>query len=106
MTAKLIRLAVSTAALACAMPSIAQVEYRCDPPPTPIDRRACQAAAESPAALRRYVQLVQPIRNVRFDDYVNEATIIAWEAAIARERAAELKADEAPVAAASKPETR
>jgi hypothetical protein len=106
MTPKSFCLAISTATIACAIPWIAHAEYRCDPPPTQLDRGACKAAAESPAALRQYVQRVQPIRNLRFDDYVNDATVVAWEAAIAREREAERKANESAVAAATKRETR
>lgn len=106
MTPKSFGLAISTAAIVCAMPWIAHAEYRCDPPPTHIDRGACKAAAESPAALRQYVQRMQLIRNLRFDDYVNDSTVAVWEAAIAREREAERKAKESAVAAATKSETR
>jgi len=106
MTPKSLCLAISTAVIASTLPWIAHAEYRCDPPPTHFDRGACQAAAESPAALRRYIQRVQPMRNLRFDDYVNDATIVAWEAAIARDRMAEGKTNEPAVAATSKLETR
>ena len=59
----------------------AHAEYRCNPPPTRIDRHACQAAAEGPQALRHYVQRMQMITNLRFSDYVNKATVDAWETA-------------------------
>lgn len=106
MTPRSFRLAISTAAIACLLPWIAQAEYRCNPPPTPLDRRACNAAAESPAALRQYIQRVQPIRNLRFDDYVSDATVVVWEAAMAREREAKLKAKNSSLTAASKSEPR
>src|SRR5512147_2925232 len=57
-----------------------QAEYRCDPPPTRIDRNACQAAAEGPRALRQYVQPMRWLTTIQFSDYVNERTIDAWEA--------------------------
>jgi len=106
MTSKSVRLALSTVAIACAAPWVAHAEYRCDPPPTSIDRRACEAAAESPAALRQYIQRVQGIRNLQFDDYVNKESVLAWEAARARELEAVRKAKESPVASSAKPETR
>lgn len=106
MTPKWFHLALSTAAVAFAVPCIAHAEYRCDPPPTSIDRRACEAAAESPAALRQYIRRVQGIRNLQFDDYVTKETVLAWEATRARELEAERKENESPVASAVKPETR
>lgn len=57
-----------------------QAEYRCDPPPTRIDRMACQAAAEGPQALRQYVQRMRWLTTIQFSDYVNQRTIDAWEA--------------------------
>jgi hypothetical protein len=58
----------------------ARAEYRCDSPPTRVDRVACEAAAESPEALRRYVQRMQWLHNnLYFYDYVNRATIQAWD---------------------------
>jgi hypothetical protein len=66
----------------------ARAEYRCDPAPTRIDRRACEAAKESPQALRRYIERMRVIENLYFPDYVSEATEIAWEQARERERQA------------------
>jgi len=63
----------------------ARAEYRCDTPPTPIDRRACEAAKEGPHALRHFIERMRPIESLYFPDYVNEATELAWEQA--RERA-------------------
>ena len=34
----------------------AHAEYRCDPAPTPVDQRACDAAKQGPDALRRFVE--------------------------------------------------
>lgn len=106
MKAKSFRLAISAAAIACALPWIAQAEYRCDPPPTPIDRGACKAAEESPKALGRYIQRVRWIASLLFDHYVNEKRILAWEAALYGEREAERKAEEAAIAVAPQRETR
>ena len=69
----------------------AHAEYKCDLPPTPIDRRACEAAKEGPESLRRFIQRVEPIANVQFSDYVSDATILAWEMNRARERSASQK---------------
>jgi hypothetical protein len=66
----------------------AHAEYKCDLPPTAIDRRACEAAKEGPDSLRRFIQGVQPIANLQFSDYVSDATILAWEMNRTRERSA------------------
>jgi hypothetical protein len=68
-----------------------------------VDERACQAAQQGPAALRHFIQRMQPVVNLSFDDYVNRATLLAWEEKEARERAA-AQADKpapAPMAATS-----
>lgn len=105
MTAKSIRFAISAAVIACAVPWSAQAEYRCDPPPSRLDRNACKAAAEGPAALRQYVQRMRPFWSMRFDDYVNEATVRSWEAARAREVAA-AETEKSAVTSAAKGEPR
>lgn len=56
----------------------ARAEYRCDNPSTSIDARACEKAAESPAALRQYIQRMRVIDSLDFNDYVNEARLVAW----------------------------
>jgi hypothetical protein len=56
----------------------ARAEYRCDSPPTSIDARACEKAAEGPAALRQFIQRMRVIESLDFNDYVNEARLIAW----------------------------
>jgi hypothetical protein len=66
--------------LSAAVNGPAYAEYRCNPPPTFFDRGACEAAAESPAALRRYITRVQAMTNLRFADYVNHATVASWQA--------------------------
>jgi hypothetical protein len=70
------------------MAATAHAEYKCDLPPTPIDRRACEAATEGPESLRRFVQRMQTIANLQFSDYVSDATILAWEMNGTRERSA------------------
>lgn len=90
MSANAIRItaALSVTLLAAA----AQAEYRCNPAPSPVDARACEAAQQGPEALRRFIQRMQPIINLSFHDYVNEATLVAWEANEARERAVQQSA--------------
>ena len=67
--------------LAAGFTASAQAEYRCDAPPSWVDRNACQAAEQSPTALRRYVQTMNTLRiNVSFYDYVNAQTAKAWDA--------------------------
>jgi len=56
----------------------ARAEFKCATPETPFDRTACEKAAEGPDALRQYVQRMQPIANLYFFDYVNEAQAVAW----------------------------
>jgi hypothetical protein len=58
----------------------AQAQYRCDAPQRPVDRRACEAAKESPDTLRRYIQRMAAIESLQFSDYVNDATVLAWQA--------------------------
>ena len=77
MNAKTLRLSVSFLSLLAA--SSVYAEYRCNPAPTAIDRRACEAAKQGPDALRQYVQRVRPIQSLDMNDYVNEATLLAWE---------------------------
>ncbi len=67
----------------------AKAEYRCDPPPTRIDRNACQAATDGPRALRQYVQRMRWLTTIQFSDYVNQRTIDAWEA-MRREEASDI----------------
>ena len=79
MTRNTIRVSV---ALLCttAFAAAAHAEYRCDPAPSFIDQRACEAADKSPDALRRYVQRMDYNRvNLKFSDYVNAATARSWE---------------------------
>ena len=54
MNAKITRLSVGVV-LATGLAAAAHAEYRCTPAPTSVDRRACEAADQSPEALRRFV---------------------------------------------------
>ena len=73
-----------------------QAQYRCDAPATRVDRGACEAAKEGPDTLRRYIQRIKPIESLQFSDYVNDATLVAWDA---RERASKVtKSVDEPVA--------
>ena len=56
----------------------ARAEYKCDEPSTSIHARACEKAAEGPAGLRHFIQRMQVIENLDFNDYVNEARLLAW----------------------------
>lgn len=93
MTMKLIRLATA-ALLATGVSAAAQAEYRCDPAPTWADRAACEAAAQGPTELRRTVQSMNYLRlNMRFEDYVNDATAQKWAQAKPETQVAEKKED-------------
>jgi hypothetical protein len=79
MTARLIRYS-SALAVAAAFSASAYAEYRCDAPPSWVDRSACSAADQGPDALRRFVQNMNTIRiNIQFVDYVNEQKADAWD---------------------------
>ncbi len=68
--------------LAAAFAPGAQAEYRCDPAPSWVDREACKAAGENARELRRFVEKMNSIRvNIRFADYVNQATADSWNRA-------------------------
>jgi hypothetical protein len=64
----------------------AQSRYLCDEPPTGRDARACAAAQEGPAALRRFIERMRGIEHLQFADYVDKRTLLAWEAKEADER--------------------
>jgi hypothetical protein len=76
---------LSIGLLAC---SGANAQYRCAEPSTDLDRRACAAAKQGPEALRRFIQRVRVVEPLHFNDYVDRATLIAWEEKAAREQAA------------------
>lgn len=59
----------------------ADAEYKCTSPTTPLDRRACAAAQQSPAALRHFLQRMQSIESLYFYDYMTDAQLLAWRAA-------------------------
>lgn len=56
----------------------ARAQNRCDDPSTSIHRRACAKAVEGPAALRHFIQQMEVIENLDFNDYMNEALLLAW----------------------------
>ena len=97
-TTFLMKSAVVSAILLAA--ASAHAQYRCDTPATSVDRRACEAAKESPQALRQFIQRMQPVQSLQFSDYVNEATLSAWEA---RERAQQVAKSSEKPAAGSRP---
>ena len=53
-------------------------EYKCNRPHTSIDQRACDAAAQGPVALRRFIQRMQVIESLSFSDYMTDAQLLAW----------------------------
>lgn len=59
----------------------AHAEYRCDPAPSPIDQRACDAAKQGPDSLRRFVERWDSkMSNLYFPDYVDAKTAQSWDA--------------------------
>jgi hypothetical protein len=56
----------------------ARAEFKCDAPQLRIDRVACEHAAQSPEALRHYIQRMRAISSLYFFDYVNEARAREW----------------------------
>lgn len=77
----------------------APAAYVCDAPPSRIDRRACDAAKESPEALRSFIFRMKFQHALNFYDYVDEARQLAWD-----ERERNLAATEAErTHAAAKP---
>jgi hypothetical protein len=57
----------------------AQATYVCHAPPTRIDQRACDAAKESPEALRGFIGRMKLQHALNFYDYVDEARQLAWD---------------------------
>jgi hypothetical protein len=86
----MIRIAISVASIAllagATTADAAQSRYLCDEPPTSRDARACEAAQEGPAALRRFIERMRGIEHLQFEDYVDKRTLFAWEAKEADER--------------------
>ena len=58
----------------------AHAEFKCDSPPSRIDRVACEKASKSPQALRQHIQRMRAIDSLYFPDYVNDAQAQAWAA--------------------------
>jgi hypothetical protein len=79
----------------CAVVTSAHAEYRCDGVPTRTDARACQAAEEGPAQLRRFIERMRGIEDLEFANYVNRSTVLAWERKEAEELVA-LREQKAP----------
>jgi hypothetical protein len=75
-----IRQSFTAVVAALAIAGSAHAAYLCDDPPSPVDQRACAAAEQGPEALRRFIQRIRPVHNLYFDDYVNEARLLAWDA--------------------------
>jgi hypothetical protein len=90
MNAKITRLSVGVV-LATGLAAAAHAEYRCTPAPSSIDRRACEAADQSPEALRRFVhRMDSKMSNLQFFDYVDPKTERAWEAQRAQAQSKEV----------------
>lgn len=87
MNTRTFRIAASLTTLLAAT-SVHAAEYRCDAPRSAIDRRACEAAKQGPDALRQFVQRMRPIESLDMNEYVNEATVLAWEQRAAAARLA------------------
>lgn len=79
MTATMTRVSVAVL-FATTFTAAAHAEYRCAPAPSWMDQRACEAAEKSPVALRRFVQRMDYNRvNLKFSEYVSDATVRTWE---------------------------
>jgi len=59
----------------------ARAEYKCDEPSRSIHARACEKAAEGPAALRQFIQRMRVIESLYFNDYVDHVRLLAWSEA-------------------------
>lgn len=70
--------------------AVANPDYKCNEPRTGIDQRACDAAAQGPDELRRFIQRVQSIASLSFSDYMTDAQVFAWRKANAPTRTAEV----------------
>lgn len=106
MNARLHGMATTSLLVALTLSPSAQAEYRCDPPPSRIDRNACAAAQQGPSALRQYVQRMRPFGSLRAADYVDRATVLAWEASGVREVTDIDRPEGATIADAAKDERR
>lgn len=81
----------------------AQADTLCKKPPTRIDRRACEAAKQSPQALRLYIQRMSWLHhNLSYYDYVDEQTQANWDRAATRMASGEESVAEAPAASVSR----
>jgi hypothetical protein len=90
----------TAAAIALLLASAAHAQYRCADAQNWIDRRGCAAAQKGPDELRRFVWQMSRIRiDVAFDDYVDEKTLLAWEAQASGRRAAQAPGPAASAAA-------
>jgi hypothetical protein len=73
------RLNAAAFAAAALFATAAGAEYRCAPPPTRIDRLACEAAQQGPEALSRFIHRMRVVENLNVPDDVNKETLIARE---------------------------
>ena len=74
MNAKITRLSIGLV-LATGVATAVHAEYRCAPAPTSIDRGVCEAADQSPEALRRQVhRMDHKMSNLQVSDYVDAKT--------------------------------
>lgn len=60
--------------------SAARADYKCEAPPTRVDARACEAAAQGPAQLRQFIQRMRVHQDLYFYDYVDTARVLSWNA--------------------------
>lgn len=80
MTNRTVRLAALGTLLLAA--GAAQAGTLCKKPPTRIDRQACEAAQQSPQALRHHLQRMNWMKhNLNHHDYVDEQTQARWDRA-------------------------
>jgi hypothetical protein len=85
MTAKRFRFTLALLLVSATAAVSAQPRYLCDEPPTSRDARACEAAKQGPDELRRFIQRMRVVEILSFENYVNKATLLAWDARRASE---------------------
>ncbi len=90
---KKMRLLSAGIALAAA-PLLSHAEYRCAPPPSGVDARACAAATQGPTELRRFVERTRMIHGLSYWDYKQpEGGATAAQPSSERPAMAKLRAD-------------
>jgi hypothetical protein len=87
------RISFAVATLAACVSMGAHAEFRCNLPPAPEDKRACELARiDRPDELRLFIQRTRSIYGLYFYDYVTEADVNRWYAPRRSEQARSIAA--------------